>query len=232
MLAPDIMSAPAITVGLGSPVAEVAATLRDHHIGGVPVLDAEGKLAGMVTEADLVHRYEIGTDRQADRRPWWRRFHARDTVARRYVKSHGRTARHVMSTPVRCVDEDAPVGDVASLLDAHRIGRVPVLRGHEVVGIVTRADLVKALASHPAPGGPRALDDVEIRRHLVEELSAQEWWNGSWENVDVRSGVVIFKGVVESEDLRLASRVAAEALPGVRGIRDDRVLAMDFSGMI
>lgn len=232
MFARDVMSSPAITVGLSSPVAEVAATLRDHRIGGVPVLDGEGKLAGMITEVDLVHRYEIGTDRQTDRGPWWRRFHARDTIARRYVKSHGRTARHVMTTPVRCVEEDAPLSEVASLLDTHRISRVPVVAGHRVVGIVTRADLVTALARQPAPGGSRALGDEEIRRRLLEELSAQEWWNGSWQNVDVAGGVVIFKGVVESEAHRLASRVAAETLPGVREIQDDRVLAVDFSGMV
>jgi CBS domain-containing protein len=232
MFARDIMSSPAITVGLSSPVAEVAATLRDHRIGGVPVLDAQGRLAGMVTEVDLLHRYEIGTDRQTDRRPWWRRFHTRDTVARSYVKSHGRTARHVMTTPVRCVQEDAPVSDVASLLDVHSISRVPVLAGHEVVGIVSRADLVKALARFPAPGGSRELDDEEIRRRLVEELSAQEWWSGNWQNVDVRGGCVIFKGVVDNEVHRLASRVAAETLPGVSRIQDDRVLAPDFTGMV
>ena len=232
MFARDVMSSPAITVGLSCPVAEVAATLRDHRIGGVPVLDGQGRLAGMVTEIDLVHRYEIGTDRETVHRPWWRRFRARDTVARKYVKSHGRTAQHVMTTPVRCVEQDAPLCDVASLLDTHQISRVPVLAGHEVVGIVTRADLVKALARHPAPGGSRALDDMELRRRLLEELSAQDWWNGNWQNVDVCSGVVIFKGVVESEDHRLASRVAAETLPGVRAIQDDRVLAVDFSGMV
>ena len=232
MFARDVMSSPAVTVGLSSPVAEVAATLRDHRIGGVPVLDGGGKLVGMITEVDLVHRYEIGTDRQADRVPWWRRFRASDTVARRYVKSHGRTARHVMTTPVRCVEPDAPLRDVAGLLHTHGTSRVPGVPGPQVVGIVTRADLVKALARQPAPGGSRPLDDEEIRRRLVEELSAQEWWNGSWESVDVAGGVVIFRGVVESEAHRLASRVAAETLPGVRGIQDERELAVDFSGMV
>lgn len=226
------MSSPAITVGLFTPVAEVAALLRDQHIGGVPVLDGHGKLVGMVTEVDLVHRYEIGTDRHTEPRPWWRRFHSRDLIARRYVKSHGRTARHVMTSPVRCVQQDAPLSDVASLLDVHQISRVPVLAGQEVVGIVTRADLVKALARQPAPGTAGELEDEEIRRRLVEELSAQAWWNGNWQNVDVSGGCVIFKGVVESEVHRLASRVAAETLPGVRAIRDDRVLAVDFSGMV
>jgi CBS domain-containing protein len=232
MLARDIMSSPAITVGLCSPVAEVAATLRDHRIGGVPVLDGEGKLVGMVSEVDLVHRYEIGTDRQTDRRPWWRRFSARDALAQRYVKSHGRTARHVMTSPVRCVEKDSPLSEVAGLLEAHRISRVPVLAGQDVVGIVTRADLVKALARQPAPDASRKLDDQEIRRRLFDELSAQEWWNGNWQNVEVSGGRVIFKGIVESEVYRLASRVAVETLPGVRGIQDERVIAVDFSGMV
>ena len=137
-----------------------------------------------------------------------------------------------MSSPVRCVDQEAPLSDVASLLDAHRIGRVPVLANGRVVGIVTRADLVTALARHPAPRVCGELDDREIRRRLIEELSAQEWWNAGWQSVDVAGGLVIFKGVVESEDHRLASRVAAETLPGIRGIRDERVLAAEFSGMV
>ncbi|WP_167772482.1 CBS domain-containing protein [Ramlibacter henchirensis] len=232
MLARDIMSSPAITVGLASSVAEVAATLRDHRIGGVPVLDCRKKLVGMVTEADLVHRYEIGTDRERELRPWWRRFQGRDTVARRYVKSHGRAVRHVMTSPVRCAEQDASLGDVASLLDAHRIGRVPILAGDEVIGIVTRADLVKALARQPAPGSLQELDDDTIRRRLVQELSAQKWWNGSWQNVYVCGGWVIFKGVVESDAYRLASRVAAENMPGVRGVQDDRVLGVDAYAMV
>jgi CBS domain-containing protein len=232
MLARDVMSSPALTVGLGTSVTEVAAMLRDHRIGGVPVLDGERRLVGMVTEADLLHRYEIGTDRESGRAPWWRRLRTRNVVARRYVRSHGRTAQHVMASPVHCVGPDAPLSEVASLLDERRIGRVPVVAGREMIGMVTRADLVSALARQPAPGSSQVLDDEKIRRRLLEELSGQEWWNKNWESVYVDCGVVIFKGVVESDVHRLASRVAAETVPGVRGVQDDRLLAVDVTGMV
>lgn len=231
MLARDIMSSPAITVGPLSDVVQVAATLRDHRIGGVPVLD-DNQLVGMVTEADLIQRYEIGTDRAPDLRPWWRRFRSGSSIARSYVKSHARSVQHIMTSPVRCVREDASLGEVAGVLDEHRIGRVPVLADRKVAGIITRADLVKALARMSTPGSSQDLDDEAIRRRLVRELSEQEWWNGAWQNVYVCGGLVIFKGVVESDSHRLASLVAAETVPGVSGVQDDRVLAMDVSGMV
>ena len=233
MLARDIMSSPVVTVGPSSSVAEVVATIHERGIGGVPVLDDEGNLVGMVTEADLIHRYEIGTDRVADLRAWWRRFATNDSVAqvRQVARTHG-AAHHVFArSPVRHVGVDATLGDVASVLGGYRIGRVPVLSGDHVAGIITRADLVRAIAGQPQPDMSRQVDDETIRRKLLEDLSAQPWWNGTWQNVHVRDGVVIFKGVVESDVYRLASRIAAETA-GARGVQDDRVLGIDATGMV
>lgn len=220
----DIMSSPVISVLPSTPVAEIAALLCDRGIGGVPVM-VDGSLLGMVTESDLIRRHEIGTAAPCDLRPWWRRVQGSDAVARAYVKSHGRTARHVMSRRVQAVDASAELAQVASLFELHGIGRAPVIADKVVVGIAARADLVKALAEQPAPAAPsEAANDEAIRRLLVDELSGQPWWNGCWENLYVVAGVVIFKGVVENQANRAATRVAAENIPGVRGIVDDRVL--------
>lgn len=231
MHAKDLMSSPVISVPPSLPVCEVAALLHERRIGGVPVM-AGDELLGMVTEADLIQRFELGTDRRVDARPWWRRLRHPDEVAHAYVKSHGQTAVHVMTRGVRVVDEDAELAQVAALLESG-IGRAPVVRGRRVVGIVARADLIRALAARrerrPPPAGLR---DEAIRQLLVAELQAQPWWNGGWENVYVAQGVVTFKGVVESEPHRLAARVAAEGIPGVRGVRDDRLLASELPTML
>lgn len=231
MLANDIMSTPVICVPPSQPVSEVAATLRDRRIGGVPVVD-NARLVGMVTEADLVHRHEIGTDRFPKTRPWWRRMRGRAVSVNAYVKSHGRTARYVMSTDVPVVDELAELAQVADMLDSHGVGRVPVMRGGYLVGIIARADLVRALATMPAPGLTEELDDEAIRLRLLQELSAQPWWSEHWQNVYVENGVVIFKGVIASDAERIGARVAAENLAGVRGVQDDRIVGVDVSGMV
>lgn len=232
MLAMDIMSTPVISVPPRLPVTDVAALLRDRRIGGVPVVD-NSRLVGMVTESDLIHRYEIGTDRAPELRPWWRRMRRPAVSVNAYVKSHGRTAGYVMSTRVQVVGEADELAHVANVLDLHRVGRVPVMKGGRMVGIIARADLVKALATLPVPGlATGNLDDDVIRQRLLDELSGQPWWNRHWQNVYVEDGIVVLKGVVASDAERVGARVAAENLVGVRGVQDDRIVGVDVSGMI
>lgn len=232
MLATDIMSTPVIWVPTWQPVTDIAALLRDRRIGGVPVLDGD-RLVGMVTESDLIHRYEIGTDQVAERASWWRRARRPSASVRTYVKTHGRTARYVMSTGVQVVDAAAPLAEVANVLDSRHVGRVPVLQDGRMVGIIARADLIRALAGQPAPGLDAAtLDDESIRQRLLQELSGQPWWSRHWQNVYVEDGVVILKGVVGSDAERVGARVAAENLMGVRAVQDDRIVGVDASGMV
>jgi CBS domain-containing protein len=219
-----------ISVPPTAPVGEVAALLRDRRIGGVPVI-AEGRLLGIIAEADLIHRHEIGTDAAGKPRHWWqlRREGAADAAA--YVRSHGGTARHVMTRRVHVLQPSAPLGDIASLLAAHRIGRAPVVSEAGVVGMVAQADLVRALAERSPATVPACTDDDAIGRALLAELSANAWWSAAWATVYVEGGVVIFKGVVDNEFARAAARVAAENIPGVKGILDDRVLSADLREM-
>lgn len=232
LTAQDIMSSPVISVLPSTPVPAIASVMRDHRIGGVPVI-AGGHLEGMVTEADLIQRHELGTHRLRDASQWWHRFRRPDATARAYVKSHGRSARHVMSSRVHVVEAQADLAEVASLFRSRHIGRAPVVRGTQVVGIVAQADLVRALANQPRSYSPRAdTDDEAIRRLLLAELAGQPWWNGCWENVYVVDGMVLFKGVVENEAYRAAAQVAAENIPGVRGIVDDRVLSAQATELL
>ena len=230
MKASDIMTSPVITVGPEAPVGEIAAVLLARQISALPVLEA-GRLVGMVSEADLVHRHEIGTDGVAAG-PWWRRlFHADPTPAQ-YVKSHARKARDIMTREVVSVGEHTPLAQIAALLDKHGIKRVPVLRGERLVGIVSRANLVQALAAEArvAPRPPR--DDAAIHDRVLEELERQPWWRSPYASVTVSEGVVHYWGAAENDEDRDAVRVAAENVPGVRGVEDHRIRMADIPSMV
>jgi CBS domain-containing protein len=150
MKASDIMTSPIIAVSPGTAVAEIAALLFEKRISAVPVVDG-GRLVGMVSEGDLLHRHEIGADRPARAGSWWLRLFGEDRSAAQYVKSHAQLARDVMTPAVASVAPETPIAQIADLFQRRGIKRVPVLRGGEILGIVSRADLVQAIAAvaHP-----------------------------------------------------------------------------------
>src|SRR5215469_1599099 len=224
MRAMDVMTTDVITVDPDMTVQALATLLAERGISGVPVVDAGGELVGVVSEGDLLHRTEIGVARRhrVRRRSWWLDHYASE-AAREYIKDHGRTVKDVMSRDVVAVTEDTELADVAALLEAKRIKRVPVLRDGKVVGIISRANIVRAVgATKGAPLQTGEEDDRSIRAHLLRELSGQQWANSVWpEDVIVREGVVHF-WVSEDEpgEKRRALRVAAESINGVRGIEE------------
>jgi hypothetical protein len=211
---------------------QIAALLREHRIGGVPVL-LNTELVGIVTEKDLLHRHEIDTDRSRNEQSWWGRVIGHNLEPDWYVKSHGRCAQHVMTRRVVIATPETTLRAIAALFDSHRIGRVPVVTNKRVVGIVTCADLVKALASglSAARQTRTGRGDAGIREQLLVELGRQAWWNSRISNVLVTDGVVLFNGFVENEAQRRASHVAAENVPGVRSVEDERPLLSELSAM-
>jgi CBS domain-containing protein len=228
MRAMDVMTTDVITVAPDMSVQDLAKLLAERGISGTPVVDAGGRLVGIVSEGDLLHRAEIGTARRhrERRRSWWL-DHFASELAREYVKSHGRTVNDIMSRDVVSVTEDTDLGDVASLLEAKRVKRVPVMRGDRVIGIITRANLVRALVTtkgaQPQTG---EADDRTIRARLLSELGREEWARLWPEDVIVRDGVVHFwLSSDESHDKIEALRVAAETIPGVRGVEEHLVPA-------
>jgi CBS domain-containing protein len=229
MKARDIMTAPVVSIGPDATVREIAALLLDLRISALPVLDA-GRLVGIVSEADLLHRHEIGTERS--RRPWWLRMLSGDASLDEYIKSHARRARDVMTHKVVSVEDDAPVSAVVSLLERHGVKRLPVLRGGRLVGIVSRSDLVRALARRQRPAKRAPQGDEAIRRQLVAELKRHPWWRRVYSSVVVADGFVHFWGTVETQAERDAARVAAENVPGVRGVEDHRLRIHDLPSMV
>ena len=232
MKASDIMTAPVIAVGPRTPVGEIAALLLEKRISAVPVVD-EGRLVGMVSEGDLLHRHEIGTDRRVRAGSWWLRLFSEDRSAAQYVKSHARLARDVMTRAVVSITTETPVTQIAALLETRRIKRVPVLRGRAILGIVSRANLVQAIAAavHPDKRIHPSSDDA-IRGRLLTELERHSWWRPSHSSVLVNERVVHYRGTVDSEEERDAARVVAESIAGVRGVDDRRRLLQALPPML
>lgn len=223
MRAKDVMSSPVSAVRPQTPVLHIAAMLRDLRIAGLPVV-ANDELVGIVTERDLLHRQELGTEHRNNSQAWWRRVVGPGLEPERYVRSHGRCAEHVMTRNVIAVELETPLREIMELFDHRRIGRVPVLKDGLIVGIVTCADLVKALARGEgiAPSPKVRPSDENIRECLESELRCQEWWTGTIAQVEVEGGVVRFTGFYENNAQRRASCVAAENTYGVQDVRDER----------
>jgi len=169
MRAMDVMTTDVITVDPDTTVQNLATLLAERGISGAPVVDADGRLMGVISEGDLLHRAEIGTARRhrVRRRSWWLDHFASD-LARDYVKSHGRTVNDIMTRDVVTVTEDTELAEIAALLEAKRIKRVPVMREGKIVGIISRANIVRAVgATKGTPPREGAGDDRSIRASLL-----------------------------------------------------------------
>jgi len=225
MRALDIMTRNVISVTPEATVQEAARLLSENHISGMPVLDEEGHLLGMLTEGDLLHRAEIGTATR--RRSWWLEWLASDReLAATYAKEHARLVKDVMTIHVVTVGETTPVHEIADLLAKRGIKRVPVMYEGELLGIVSRANLIKVLAiGAKETSTDREKSDRQIRAAVLEEL-AQHSWAIPVENVMVTEGVVHLWGVVTSQAQAHGIYVAVQGVPGVKRVEDHMGFAL------
>lgn len=219
MLVRDIMTSDVVTVSPGTGVNEIARILLERRISAVPVLDPGGRIIGIVSEGDLLHRVEVGTEPHAR---WWDYLiGGADRLAGSYVKSHGRRAADVMTREVYTVADDAPLSDAATLLESRRIKRVPVVRGGRLVGMVSRSDLVRALiGAFETAKAEGPVDDATIHDRVIATLLHEPWANTERLNVVVSEGVVQLWGLVGSDDEREAYGIAAATVPGVRKVEN------------
>lgn len=232
MKAKDIMTSTVVTVGPDTPVNEIAALLFERRISALPVVQ-DGRLLGIVSEADLLHRHEIGTDCIARSGSWWLRLFSADRSIEDYIKSHARKARDIMTRRVATVTPDTPLAEVANVLEKRGVKRVPVVDAGRLAGIVSRSNLVQALAGAPqAPLRVTPPGDEAIRARLLAELERQPWWQRGYSSLTVTQGVVTFYGTINSDDERNAARIAAENMPGVRRVEDSRLLFRDLPSMV
>jgi len=230
MKAGDVMTRHVVSVRPETSVLDMAQLMLKDRISGLPVIDGDGTLVGVVTEGDCLRRTETRTEKS---RPRWLEFlMGRDRLASEYIHSHGRKVAEVMTPEPVTVTEDTPLDEVVHLMEARRIKRIPVLRGRQVVGIISRADLLHALASTVREIAPSKADDTSIRNQVFAELARQSWAPSKLINVTVRSGTVDLWGVVLAPNQREAAIVAAENVPGVKAVRSHLVWVEPMSGMV
>lgn len=222
MKAADVMATNVITVRLDTPVATIAEVLLANRISAVPVVNDKDVLVGIVSEGDLIHRVEAGTERH---RSWWLELlTGKETLAHEFVMSHARKAANVMTRPVISVQPDTLLGDIASLLEKHRIKRVPVASNGKIVGIVSRANLIQALVNLNRAKTEASVDDLTLHGNILEQLRSKPWVDPSTISILVNNGSVGLWGIVDSETEKNAIRVAVEVTPGVRQVANKLVV--------
>jgi CBS domain-containing protein len=225
MRAHQIMTRSVISITPDATILEAAKTMLRHHVSGLPVVDAAGKLVGIVSEGDFIRRNEIGTQRRRGR---WLTFLLGDSVAD-YIREHGRKISDVMTSEPITVTEDATLEDIVYAMETNDIKRLPVMRGDNLVGIVSRANLLQAVASlaHEIPD-PTA-DDDHIRRRIIQALEKNDW-SPFGLNVIVRDGIVHLSGFIIEEQSRQAAMVAVRNVAGVKQVHDHLCWVDTMSG--
>jgi CBS domain-containing protein len=227
MLVKNVMTTSVVGVDPTASIADAARLMLGHKISGLPVMTAAGELVGMVSEGDFLRRAELGTDQHLSGLLRFLESSARQ--AETYVHTHGRTVGEVMTTEPVTVTPDTALEDAVDTMLRRHVKRLPVVENGKIVGIVSRSDLMRALLDALPSAKPHA-DDERIRKTIEAELAAQSW--GRAIRVSVRGGAVILGGTIFDDRARIAARVAAENVAGVKSVVDEMMWIEPMSGMI
>ena len=226
----DIMTSPVISIEPEATILQAIRLMLQRHISGLPVVDGSGRLVGVVTEGDFLRRAETGTQRQ---RPRWLEFlMGPGRLAEDYTHTHGRKVAEVMTPEPVTIGEDTPLEKAVQLMERRRFKRLPVVSNGQMVGIISRANLMHALASLAPELKPHTVDDATIRAQLMAELQRQTWAPTALLDVVVRNGAVELWGSITDDRERQALRVAAENIAGVKSVSDHLVWVDPTSGMM
>jgi CBS domain-containing protein len=220
MQASDVMVRDVVTVTPDADIEEAIKLLIANDISALPVVDGDANLVGIISEADLIQRPEIGTER---RRPWsLEAVTPAATLAEEFAKAYGKKVRELMTKDVVSAAADTPLSEIAALLERKRIKRVPITRDGKVVGVVSRANLIQALATVVGNVEEGQTSDRRIRDDLLDRLKQQQLWTDfGTRNVIVSRGEVHLWGLVSSEAERKALIALAESIPGVTRVSDE-----------
>jgi CBS domain-containing protein len=230
MKAGDIMTGRVVTVAPDASVLEAIRLMLERHISGLPVVDASGALVGMITEGDFLRRVETGTERK---RPRWLEFLLGPRrLADEYVHTHARKVEEVMTREPITITQDTPLDEVVKIMERRRIKRLPVMRGSRLVGIVSRANLLRALASLGRAAAPAKTSDLAIRDQLLAEFDKQGWAPVALIDVVVKDGVVELWGTITEGSQGEALKVCAENTAGVTKVVNHLTWIDPMSGMV
>ena len=219
MQASDVMANQVITVRPDSSVQDAATLLIANRISAVPVTDIDGKLLGIISEGDLLRRSETETDR---RRPWWlESLTSTESLAKEFIKTHSRRVGDVMTRDVVVAQANTPLREIAALFENNGIKRVPIVQDGKLIGLVSRADLVRALVSWRGDFPKAIPDDEALQEAVIANLERQPWAHVALVNVAARLGQVDLWGLVDTDTQKDAIRVAVEVTPGVEAVNDD-----------
>jgi CBS domain-containing protein len=230
MKAGDVMTRRVVSVVPEATVLEAIRLMLQNHISGLPVIDASGKLVGVVTEGDFLRRAETGT--QTKRSRWLELLAGPRKLAEDYVHSHGRQVADVMTPDPVTVTEDTALEDVVRIMERHRIKRLPVMRGKAVIGIVSRANLMHALASLGRVTPEPAKSDTAIRNQILSELDKQAWAPIALIDVVVHDGIVELWGTITEGKQGDGLKVVAENIPGVKQVINHLTWIEPMTGMV
>jgi CBS domain-containing protein len=230
MKASDIMSSRVVSVAPDATVLEATRLMLQNRISGLPVVDKTGALVGIITEGDFLRRAETGTERKRPR--WLEILIGPNSLAGDYVRSHGRRIEEVMTRDPVTITEDVPLDEVVRIMERRRVKRLPVVRGDKVVGIVSRANLLHALASVAAALPEGTATDAQIRQRAIDELNRQPWAPVALIDIVVKGGVVELWGTITESKQGEALKVCAENIPGVKSVVSHLTWIEPMSGMV
>ena len=227
MRAYQIMTPRLTTVQVDTPIAKAAGLMLEKRVSGLPVVDAKGRLVGIVSEGDFLRRGEIGTRHR--RSGWLEFFVGPGKLASEFVKEEGRTVGDVMTRDPVTITEDTTLEDIVQIMEQKGIKRLPVLRNGDLIGIVTRANLLQAVANLARDASQPSTDDDTLRKDILNAIESQPW-SPMGLNAVVRDGVVDLSGVITDDRQRNAVVVAARNVPGVKAVHDHMCWVDTMSG--
>lgn len=219
MQAADVMGVNVVTARPDWSVQQVAMAMLEKGISGLPVIDKDGRLVGIVSEGDLMRRADCGT---GHRHSWWlRMLMGRDGLAREYVREHARKVEDVMTRAVITASPSTSLGEIAELLERNRIKRIPIVENDKLVGVVSRANVVQAVASCLRTDNATNQTDAALRESVLTKFKSEPWAQTGLINVTVNHGTADLWGIAESDAQKEAFRVAAEGTPGIKAVNDN-----------
>jgi CBS domain-containing protein len=227
MRAHQIMTKYVTTVTPHTSIQDAANIMLRCHVSGLPVVNDDGSLIGIVSESDFLRRSQIGTGRK--RSAFLQFFTGAGKLATEFVHERGRKVEDVMTRDPVTVNEQTPLSELVALMEKRGVKRLPVMSGKVLVGIVTRSNLLQAVASMAREIPDPTADDDHIRDRIMKAVHTTDWRPAGFQ-VSVRNGVVHLYGVIVDDEVRQAAIVAAQNVAGVKEVHDHLCYVDTYSG--